>query len=149
MLCKYLFCIWANPSWSILNSRLTRDIMVITQEIFYCRVWVRIKILVLSYKRYNHMSALEGQVHHLNYMSCIYHACTGMKNRFPHPRSTILDWKRSGDHCQKKGVRARLIVKRKWRSSKVKWLDTHLLEQVLSSKKEERECLHNLLWEHR
>ena len=94
---------------------------------FYCRVWSRIKILVSSCKSYDHMSPLEGQVHHLDYMSYIYHACTGMKNRFPHPRSTILDWKR---RIIKKGVRVRLIVKRKWRSSKVQWLDAHLLEQA-------------------
>jgi hypothetical protein len=34
----------------------------------------------------------------------------------------------------KKGVRERLIVKRKLRASKVQWLDSNLLEQVLSIK---------------
>jgi hypothetical protein len=63
------------------------------------------------------MSPLEGQVHHIDYMPYIYHACTGRKNRFPHPMFTTRDGKRL---IIKKGVRVRLIVKRKWRASKVK-----------------------------
>ena len=109
---------------------------------FYCRVWSRIKILVSSCKSYDHMSPFEGQVHHLDYMSYIYHACTGMKNRFPHPRSTTLDWKRWE---MKKGVREGLIVKRK--KGEVARLTSAWASTVC--KKEERECLHSLLWKHR
>jgi hypothetical protein len=46
-------------------------------EIFHCRVWARIKILVSSYKSYDHMSPLEGRVHHIDFMfihlSCMHH----------------------------------------------------------------------------
>ena len=63
-------------------------------ENFHCRVWARITILVSSYKSYDYMSPLEGQVHHIGTCSYIYHACTGIKSWFPHPRSTILDWEK-------------------------------------------------------
>jgi len=45
-------------------------------ENFHYRVWARITILVSSYKSYDHMSPLEGRVHHIDYMlihlSCMH-----------------------------------------------------------------------------
>jgi len=80
-------------------------------ENFHCRVWARIKILVSSYKSYDHMSPLEGRVLHIDYMfihlSCMYHK----EKEVPRPSFATPDWtKMMGNeergqreaHCQKK-----------------------------------------------
>jgi hypothetical protein len=67
------------------------------------------------------MSPLEGQVHHIDYMSYICHACTKLK--IGSPIQGLLHWNEKMDNKRwiiKKGVRERLIFKRKLRASKVK-----------------------------
>jgi hypothetical protein len=84
---------------------------------FHCRVWAKITILASSYKSYDHMSPLEGRVHHIDYMlihlSCMHRD----ESRFPHPRSIILDWEKWEN---KEWGSIRLFVKRKLRASNVK-----------------------------
>ena len=114
-------------------------------ENFHCRVWARIKILVSSYKSYDHMSPLEGRVLHIDYMfihlSCMYHK----EKEVPRPSFATPDWtKMMGNeergqreaHCQKEVESIRGEVA-KIRSA---WISVE--------HQRERECLHSLLWEH-
>ena len=80
-------------------------------ENFHCRVWARIKILVSSYKSDDHMSPLEGQVHHIDCMF-IHLSCMHQNERWVPFESTTPDFE--------------------WKTLETKaWLTSSLLEQIL------------------
>jgi hypothetical protein len=77
---------------------------------FYCRVWSRIKILISSCKSYDHMSPLEGRVHHIDYMFIHLSCMHQVESRVPQISFATPDWKKmmgneergqSEAHCQK------------------------------------------------
>jgi len=68
VVCAIIYLHWGEPFLKHLEFKTCGWQNDRHSENFHCRVWARIKILVSSYKSDDHMSPLEGQVHHIDCM---------------------------------------------------------------------------------
>jgi len=100
-------------------------------ENFHCRVWARIKILFSSFKSYDHMSPLEGRVHHIDYMF-IHLSCMHQNEKWVPYESTTPDFERKAQQ-----IKIVLVVtstfKKSWSLRRKAWLASSLLEQKLKN----------------
>jgi hypothetical protein len=123
----YTCLIKASPSCSILSSRLTSYTMVITREILVVKFGQESKFIFIMQELC--VRPLEGRAHHIEYM-LIHLACmfTGW-NVGPSPK-VYYTWLRERWKTKRK-LRYRLVIKRKLRASKMKWLHS----QICSNKR--------------
>jgi hypothetical protein len=113
MYAPYIFVLHlSKPFLKYLELRTYRGYNGHHSRNFYCRVWARIKILVSSYKSYDHMSPLEGPVHHIDDMSYIYYACAGMK--IDPPNKLWYPWLKKKDGKWRKGSDRGSLSKENW-----------------------------------
>jgi len=98
-------------------------------ENFHCRVWARIMILVSSYKSDDHMSPLEGQVHHIDFMF-IHLSCMHQNEKWVPSESATPNFERKTWEIKNVLVAA-LIFEKSWNLWTKAWLASSLLEQTL------------------
>jgi len=128
VVCAIIYLHWGEPFLKHLEFKTRGWQNDRHSENFHCRVWARIKILVSSYKSDDHMSPLEGQVHHIDFH--IHLSCMHQNERWVPFESTTPDfeWKT----LETKSVLAAApIFKKSWSLWTKAWLTSSLLEQIL------------------